>query len=190
MPVSAVLLVAAAAAALAWSRAAQKQAGATRSSRVGQALRVHPAAHRGGPGRLAKIELTAEDIAHSFTVDEYRIAKRAGAGQTVTFEFRADKPGTFRYYCNLAIDDGRRKMHGELVVAPVVALGPFAIDHEARGDHGGPSRRRAGQVDDLRGPRGPRGACPTGMQRIPGPGQRDGGVASAAAMRSRMGGWL
>jgi cytochrome c oxidase subunit 2 len=67
---------------------------------------------------LVKIRFTAEDIAHSFTVDQYRIAKRAGAGQTVTFEFRADQPGTFPYYCNLAIDDGCRKMKGELVVKP------------------------------------------------------------------------
>jgi cytochrome c oxidase subunit 2 len=65
---------------------------------------------------LVKIKFTAEDIAHSFTVDKYRIAKRAGAGQTVTFEFRADQPGTFTYYCNLAIDEGCRKMKGELVV--------------------------------------------------------------------------
>jgi heme/copper-type cytochrome/quinol oxidase subunit 2 len=67
---------------------------------------------------LVKIRFSAEDIAHSFTVDQYRIAKRAGAGQTVTFEFRADQPGTFAYYCNLAIDDGCRKMRGELVVSP------------------------------------------------------------------------
>jgi heme/copper-type cytochrome/quinol oxidase subunit 2 len=67
---------------------------------------------------LVKLSFTAEDIAHSFTIDAYRIAKRAGAGQTVTFEFRADQPGTFRFYCNLAIDDGCRKMSGELVVKP------------------------------------------------------------------------
>jgi heme/copper-type cytochrome/quinol oxidase subunit 2 len=67
---------------------------------------------------LIKIHFSAEDIAHSFTIDEYRIAKRAAAGGTVTFEFRADQLGTFRYYCNLAIDDGCRKMSGELVVKP------------------------------------------------------------------------
>ena len=65
---------------------------------------------------LIKIHFTAQDIAHSFTIDDYRIAKRAGAGQTVTFEFRADRPGTFPIYCNLAIDDGCRQMRGELIV--------------------------------------------------------------------------
>lgn len=65
---------------------------------------------------LIKITFTAQDIAHSFTVEGYRIMKRAGAGQTVTFEFRADKPGAFTFYCNLSQDDRCRKMQGELVV--------------------------------------------------------------------------
>jgi cytochrome c oxidase subunit II len=65
---------------------------------------------------LVKISFTSEDIAHSFTVDSYRISKRAGVGQSVTFEFRADQPGTFTYYCNLSQDDGCRNMKGRLVV--------------------------------------------------------------------------
>jgi heme/copper-type cytochrome/quinol oxidase subunit 2 len=65
---------------------------------------------------LVKITFTAADIAHSFTVDSYRIAKRAGAGQTVVFEFRADQTGTFPFYCNLTQDDKCRQMKGELVV--------------------------------------------------------------------------
>jgi heme/copper-type cytochrome/quinol oxidase subunit 2 len=36
----------------------------------------------------------------------------------VTFEFRADRAGTFPFYCNLTIDDGCREMRGELVVTP------------------------------------------------------------------------
>ena len=67
---------------------------------------------------LVKIELRTEDIAHSLTIDSYRIAKRVGPGHPVTFEFRADHAGTFPYYCNLQIDDGCRQMRGELVVRP------------------------------------------------------------------------
>jgi nitrous-oxide reductase len=67
---------------------------------------------------LVKIELRTADIAHSFTIDAYRIAKRVDAGHPVTFEFRADRAGTFPYYCNLQIDDGCRKLRGELVVKP------------------------------------------------------------------------
>lgn len=66
---------------------------------------------------LVKITFTASDIAHSFVIDNpYRIAKRAGAGQTVVFEFRADQAGTFPFYCNLTQDDRCRQMKGELVV--------------------------------------------------------------------------
>lgn len=68
-------------------------------------------------GDLVKITFTASDMAHSFVVDNpYRIAKRAGAGQSVTFEFRADQSGTFPFYCNLTQDDRCRQMKGELVV--------------------------------------------------------------------------
>jgi heme/copper-type cytochrome/quinol oxidase subunit 2 len=67
---------------------------------------------------LVKIELRTEDIAHSLTIDDYRIAKKVDAGHPVTFEFRADRAGTFPYYCNLQIDDGCRTMRGELVVKP------------------------------------------------------------------------
>lgn len=67
---------------------------------------------------VVKVELRTADIAHSWTVDEYRIAKRVGPGSPVTFEFRADKAGTFPFYCNLQTEDGCRQMRGELVVKP------------------------------------------------------------------------
>ena len=66
---------------------------------------------------LVQIKFSAKDIAHSFTVDvPYRISKRAGAGQSVVFEFRADEAGRFTYYCNLTQDDRCKQMKGELVV--------------------------------------------------------------------------
>jgi heme/copper-type cytochrome/quinol oxidase subunit 2 len=67
---------------------------------------------------LVKIELRTDDIAHSLTIDEYRIAKRVGPGLPVTFEFRADRAGTFPFYCNLQVEDGCRQMRGVLVVKP------------------------------------------------------------------------
>ena len=65
---------------------------------------------------IVKVTFTAVDMPHSFTIDGYRISKRAGAGQTVTFEFRADRGGPFPFYCNLTQDDGCKQMHGELTV--------------------------------------------------------------------------
>ena len=69
-------------------------------------------------GDVVKITLIAEDVPHSFTVDEYRIAKRAAPGTDVTFEFRADRAGRFPFYCNLTTDDaGCKETRGELIVS-------------------------------------------------------------------------
>ena len=67
---------------------------------------------------LVRVTLSSPDIAHSFTIDAYRVSKRANAGQSVIFEFRADQAGTFPFYCDLQNEAGCRKMRGELVVKP------------------------------------------------------------------------
>jgi heme/copper-type cytochrome/quinol oxidase subunit 2 len=67
---------------------------------------------------LVKITFRTEDVPHSFTIDDYRIARRVGAGQTTTFEFRADKVGTFPFYCNIKTEGGCGQMKGRLVVRP------------------------------------------------------------------------
>lgn len=67
---------------------------------------------------VVRINFTAADMAHGFAIDEYRIAKRAAAGQTIVLEFRADRAGRFRIYCNLTADDRHHQMAGELLVRP------------------------------------------------------------------------
>ena len=59
-----------------------------------------------------RITLTSEDRPYSFAIDAYRILKRAGAGQTIVFDFRADQAGTFTFYCNLTSDPACRDMKG------------------------------------------------------------------------------
>ena len=68
-------------------------------------------------GDLVKLTIESKDIGHSFAVDEYRIVRRIPAGGTTTFEFRADRAGTFRFYCNLS-DGNHGPMQGQLVVRP------------------------------------------------------------------------
>jgi cytochrome c oxidase subunit II len=67
-------------------------------------------------GDIVRITLIAEDIPHSFTIDEYRISKRVSRDRTVTFEFCADTPGRFVFYCSLTTDERCRDMRGELLV--------------------------------------------------------------------------
>jgi heme/copper-type cytochrome/quinol oxidase subunit 2 len=66
---------------------------------------------------LVKITLRSGDEAHSFTIDGYRIMKRVPAGGSTTFEFRADRTGTFPFYCGMTSSEGHTRMKGELVVA-------------------------------------------------------------------------
>ena len=69
-------------------------------------------------GDLVRVDLRTADIDHSFTIDSYRIAKRVTTNHPVTFDFRADRAGTFPIYCDLKIDDGCRRMKGEFIVRP------------------------------------------------------------------------
>ena len=65
---------------------------------------------------LVKLTIISEDVPYSFAIDEYRIVRRVPAGASTTFEFRADRAGTFRFYSNLTSEPGHRQMQGQLVV--------------------------------------------------------------------------
>jgi len=67
---------------------------------------------------LVKITLTSEDRPASFAIDAYRIVKRVPGNSSITFEFRADQPGTFPFYCNLTKDPDCKDMKGTLNVRP------------------------------------------------------------------------
>jgi len=64
---------------------------------------------------LVKVTVQSADHAYSLTIDEYRLSKRIPAGGSTTIEFRADQPGTFRFYSNLS-DERHKQMRGELIV--------------------------------------------------------------------------
>jgi heme/copper-type cytochrome/quinol oxidase subunit 2 len=66
---------------------------------------------------LVTITLRSGDAAYSFAIDAYRLMKRVGAGDAVTFSFRADQAGSFVFYCSLSSDERCRAMRGTLVVA-------------------------------------------------------------------------
>jgi heme/copper-type cytochrome/quinol oxidase subunit 2 len=65
---------------------------------------------------LVRLTIRSEDLTYSFAIDEYRIVRRIPAGGTTTFEFRADRAGTFRFYSNLTGEGGHADMQGQLVV--------------------------------------------------------------------------
>lgn len=69
-------------------------------------------------GRDERVRLTIEghDQIHSFAIDEFRIARRVQPGTSAVVEFRADRTGSFTYYCNIDADPGCKAMRGTLVV--------------------------------------------------------------------------
>jgi heme/copper-type cytochrome/quinol oxidase subunit 2 len=65
---------------------------------------------------LVKITLRSDDVPISFAIDAYRITKRVAGKTSITFEFRADQPGIFPFYCNFTKDPDCKDMKGTLSV--------------------------------------------------------------------------
>jgi len=85
---------------------------------VGRNYRYSPDRLEVTQNDLVSLTIRSEDLAYSFAIDEYRIVRRVPAGGSTTFEFHADRPGTFRFYSNLTSDSGHEEMQGQLVVRP------------------------------------------------------------------------
>lgn len=112
----AALLMAAAAGAV---LAAQEQAPSRpRFTLVAREYRYSPDRIEVMQDDLVRLTIRSEDVTYSFAIDEYRIVRRVPAGGETTFEFRADRTGTFRFYSNLTTDSAHASMQGQLVVRP------------------------------------------------------------------------
>jgi len=59
---------------------------------------------------------TDEDMDHGFALDAYGINQVVKAGQTITIEFVADKPGVFEFICTVPCGPGHSEMTGQLIV--------------------------------------------------------------------------
>lgn len=53
------------------------------------------------PGDTVTIQLVSTDVVHGLYVDGYNISVEADPGQTASLTFVADKPGSFRFRCNV-----------------------------------------------------------------------------------------
>ena len=81
-------------------------------------FRFYPARIAVSRDDLVRVTVQSEDIAYSFTIDAYWLSKRVPAGGSVSFEFLADREGTFPYYSSLTNDPRHAEARGELVVGP------------------------------------------------------------------------
>ncbi|HBG74747.1 MAG: hypothetical protein A2X25_11980 [Chloroflexi bacterium GWB2_49_20] len=77
-----------------------------------------PAILKVNPGDIISIELISTDVVHGLYVDEYGISVTADPGQTARLTFTADKPGSFRFRCNVTCGALHPFMIGKLQVGP------------------------------------------------------------------------
>ena len=68
------------------------------------------------PGDTVTIQLVSTDVVHGLYVDGYNVSIEADPGQTTTLTFVADKPGSFRFRCNVTCGAMHPFMIGKLNV--------------------------------------------------------------------------
>lgn len=77
-----------------------------------------PSELRVNAGDTVSIQLVSTDVVHGLYVDGYDISIEADPGQSVTLTFVADKPGSFRFRCNVTCGAMHPFMIGKLSVGP------------------------------------------------------------------------
>ena len=69
-------------------------------------------------GDTVTLELVSSDVVHGLYVDGYDVSVEADPGQTRSLTFQADKPGSFRFRCNVTCGAMHPFMIGKLTVGP------------------------------------------------------------------------
>ena len=67
-------------------------------------------------GDSVTIQLVSTDVVHGLYIDGYYVSAEADPGQTATLTFTADKPGSFRFRCNVTCGAMHPFMIGKLTV--------------------------------------------------------------------------
>jgi nitrous-oxide reductase len=74
------------------------------------------------PGDTVTIELTSTDAVHGLYVDGYDVSVESDPGQTATLTFVADRPGSYRFRCNVTCGALHPFMIGKLTVGDNITL--------------------------------------------------------------------
>jgi heme/copper-type cytochrome/quinol oxidase subunit 2 len=67
-------------------------------------------------GDTVTLQLVSTDVVHGLYIDDYDISAEADPGQTATLTFVANKPGSFRFRCNVTCGAMHPFMIGKLTV--------------------------------------------------------------------------
>ena len=76
----------------------------------------YPSELRVNAGDTVTLQLVSTDVVHGLYVDGYDISVEADPGQPATLTFVADKPGAFRFRCNVTCGAMHPFMIGKLTV--------------------------------------------------------------------------
>lgn len=68
------------------------------------------------PGDVVTIQLLSTDVVHGLYIDGYDLAVEADPGRAATLTFTADRPGSFRFRCNVTCGAMHPFMIGKLTV--------------------------------------------------------------------------
>lgn len=82
----------------------------------------NPGEIRVNPGDTVTIELVSTDVVHGLYLDGYGLSVQADPGQTARLTFTADKPGSFRFRCNVTCGAMHPFMIGKLHVGQNLLL--------------------------------------------------------------------
>lgn len=61
--------------------------------------KFQPSSMTASKGQVVQLKITATDMGHTFTVDELGVNITVGRGQTIPYQLRAEKTGSFTFYC-------------------------------------------------------------------------------------------
>lgn len=75
-----------------------------------------PSELKANVGDTVTIHLVSNDVVHGLYVDGYGASVEAGPGQTATLTFVANKPGSFRFRCNITCGAMHPFMIGKLTI--------------------------------------------------------------------------
>ncbi len=75
-----------------------------------------PSEFKVNPGDTVTIQLVSTDVVHGLYIDGYGISVQADPGQTATVTFIANKPGSFRFRCNITCGAMHPFMIGKFTV--------------------------------------------------------------------------
>lgn len=81
-----------------------------------QQFAYSPSELKVNPGDTVTIQLISTDVVHGLYVDGYDVSVEADPGQTAILTFVADKPGSFRFRCNVTCGAMHPFMIGKLTV--------------------------------------------------------------------------